>query len=119
MNILSFLRPKSTLPTADQAKERLKIVLAHERSYASAPDYLPRLQNEILQVIARYVELEQDKLSVKLENFGSTSRLEVNIDLPKTVQPVAASPATSQATTASDDPAAAAADPATDTRAVS
>jgi cell division topological specificity factor len=118
MNILSFLRPKSSLPTAEQAKERLKIVLAHERSYASAPDYLPRLQNEILQVIARYVELEQDKLTVKLENFGSTSRLEVNIDLPKTAAPVAASPA-SQVDTTSDDPAAAADDPATDARAVS
>ncbi len=118
MNILSFLRPKTTLPTAEQAKERLKIVLAHERSYASAPDYLPRLQHEILQVIARYVELEQDKLTVKLDNFGSTSRLEVNIDLPKTVQPVKASPA-NQEQGASDDPAAAADDPATDARAVS
>lgn len=118
MNILSFLRPKSTLPTAEQAKERLKIVLAHERSYASAPDYLPRLQNEILQVIARYVELEQDKLTVKLENFGSTSRLEVNIDLPKTAQPASASPATPQAATVSDEPGAAAADPAIDTRAI-
>ena len=106
MNILSFLRPKSTLPTAEQAKERLKIVLAHERSYASAPDYLPRLQNEILQVIARYVELEQDKLTVKLENFGSTSRLEVNIDLPKTAASVVAGPA-SQADRKSDDPDAA------------
>ena len=119
MNILSFLRPKSSLPTAEQAKERLKIVLAHERSYASAPDYLPRLQNEILQVIARYVELEQDKLTVKLENFGSTSRLEVNIDLPKTAQPVTARPS-SQADTTGDDRAAPAGDPAAaDARAVS
>lgn len=118
MNILSFLRPKSTLPTAEQAKERLKIVLAHERSYASAPDYLPRLQNEILQVIARYVELEQDKLTVKVENFGSTSRLEVNIDLPKTAASVAVSSA-AQADRTSDDEAAAADGPATDARAVS
>ena len=118
MNILSFLRPKSTLPTAEQAKERLKIVLAHERSYASAPDYLPRLQHEILQVIARYVELEQDKLTVKLDNFGSTSRLEVNIDLPKTAAPVAVSSA-DQADSASDDETAKADDPATDARAVS
>ena len=118
MNILSFLRPKTSLPTAEQAKERLKIVLAHERSYASAPDYLPRLQNEILQVIARYVELEQDKLTVKLENFGSTSRLEVNIDLPKTAQPVKAHPA-SEADTKGDDPAAPAEDPAADARAAS
>lgn len=118
MNILSFLRPKSTLPTAEQAKERLKIVLAHERSYASAPDYLPRLQNEILQVIARYVELEQDKLTVKLENFGSTSRLEVNIDLPKTAASVAVS-SSDKADRTSDDEVAAADDPATDARAVS
>lgn len=90
MSILNFLRVKSPAASAEQAKERLKIVLAHERSYASAPDYLPRLQNEILQVIARYVELEQDKLTVKLENFGSVSRLEVNIDLPKSSERAAA-----------------------------
>jgi cell division topological specificity factor len=85
MNILSFFRPKAkTPPPAEQAKERLKIVLAHERSYAAAPDFLPRMQSEILQVIAKYVAIDQENLSLNVENSDNVSRLEVNIDLPKT-----------------------------------
>lgn len=84
MNILSFFRAKAkTPPPAEQAKERLKIVLAHERSYAAAPDYLPRMQNEILQVIAKYVAIDQENLTLNIENSDNVSRLEVNIDLPK------------------------------------
>ena len=84
MNILSFFRAKTkSPPPAEQAKERLKIVLAHERSYATAPDYLPKMQNEILQVIAKYVEIDQENLTLNVENSDNVSRLEVNIDLPK------------------------------------
>ena len=81
MNILDFFRAKPK-PTAPVAKERLQILLAHERASFNTPDYIPRLQREILEVIARYVEIDEDKISVQFENSGKVSTLEVNIELP-------------------------------------
>jgi cell division topological specificity factor len=87
MSILSFFHFKKAEapppPPAAQAKDRLKIVLAHERACTSAPDYLLKIQAEILQVIAKYVEFDQDKLQLKVENEEQISRLEVNIELPR------------------------------------
>jgi len=83
MSILDFFRTKQKTPeTANYAKERLKIVLAHERSYDAAPDYLPMLQNEIMEVIAKYVNVDRDDLTVNLETLGTSSRLEVNVEFP-------------------------------------
>ncbi len=82
MNILSLFRARSK-PTAVEAKERLQILLAHERADLAGPDYLPRLKNELLQVIAKYVAVDNDKIAVNLENSGNVSVLEVNIELPK------------------------------------
>jgi cell division topological specificity factor len=84
MNILTFFRTRSK-PTAIEAKERLQILLAHERADLAGPDYLPRLKNELLQVIAKYVAVDNDKIAVNLENTGNVSVLEVNIELPKTM----------------------------------
>jgi cell division topological specificity factor len=84
MNILSFFRTR-TKPTAVEAKERLQILLAHERADLAGPEYLPRLKNELLQVIAKYVAVDNDKIAVNLENSGNVSVLEVNIELPKTM----------------------------------
>jgi cell division topological specificity factor len=84
MNILSFFRTR-TKPTAVEAKERLQILLAHERADLAGPEYLPRLKNELLQVIAKYVAVDNDKIAVNLENTGNVSVLEVNIELPKTM----------------------------------
>ncbi|MFO1154408.1 MAG: cell division topological specificity factor MinE [Rhodospirillales bacterium] len=84
MNILSFFRSRPK-PTAIEAKERLQILLAHERADIAGPDYLPRLKNELLQVIAKYVAVDNDKIAVNLENADNVSILEVNIELPKAV----------------------------------
>jgi cell division topological specificity factor len=84
MNILAFFRARPK-PTAIEAKERLQILLAHERADLAGPDYLPRLKNELLQVIAKYVAVDNDKIAVNLENTGNVSILEVNIELPKTM----------------------------------
>ena len=81
MGILSFLR-RTTKPEAAVAKERLQVVLAHERTQRSQPDYLPRLRREILEVIARYVPIDDDKIHVHYETAGTSSRLELNIELP-------------------------------------
>ena len=81
MSFLSLFRSQPK-PSATEAKERLQILLAHERSDLGKPDYLPRLHTEILQVIAKYVEIDEDKISVEFENSGSVSTIEVNIELP-------------------------------------
>lgn len=81
MSIFSFFRsaPKTS---AVQAKERLQIVMAHERVGRSGPDYLPMLQQELLAVIAKYVDIDTNKVEVKLDRGGDCSTLEVNIELP-------------------------------------
>ena len=90
MSFLTLFRSRPK-PSASEAKERLQILLAHERSDLAKPDYLPRLHHELLQVIAKYVEIDEDKINVEFETTGSVSTLEVNIELPNRVsQPVAA-----------------------------
>ena len=63
------------------AKERLKIVLAHERAGRSAPDFLPKLQKELIDVVCRYVEIREDMIRVNLGKSGETSLLEINIEI--------------------------------------
>jgi cell division topological specificity factor len=63
------------------AKERLKIVLAHERAGRKAPDFLPILQKELLAVVARYVDISEEMIRVTLGNAGDTSTLEINIEI--------------------------------------
>ncbi len=55
------------------AKERLKIVLAHERAGSHAPDFLPRLQRDLIDVVGRYVEIREDMIRVNLGKSGETS----------------------------------------------
>lgn len=81
MSIFNFFRSANKSPAA-QAKERLQIVMAHERVGRSGPDYLPMLQQELLAVIAKYVDVDQNKVEVKLDRGGDFSTLEVNIELP-------------------------------------
>ncbi|HYC02014.1 MAG TPA: cell division topological specificity factor MinE [Azospirillaceae bacterium] len=81
MSIFDFFR--STKPTvANQAKERLQIVLAHERADRNSPDFLPQLQKELLAVIKKYVSIDEDKVAVKLDRASGCSMLEVNVELP-------------------------------------
>jgi cell division topological specificity factor len=69
--------------TASVAKERLQIVLAHERAGRSAPDFLPLLQREVLAVVAKYLDVSDDMIKVHLEKLGETSVLEINVELDK------------------------------------
>jgi cell division topological specificity factor len=75
----SLFQPKRN--SASIAKERLKIVLAHERAGNRAPDFLPSLQKELLAVVGRYVEISDDMIRVTLGNAGDTSLLEINIEI--------------------------------------
>lgn len=69
--------------TASVAKERLQIVLAHERASRSAPDFLPLLQREVLAVVAKYLDVDDDMIKVHLEKSGETSVLEINVEMDK------------------------------------
>ena len=69
--------------SAQTAKERLQILLAHERAIGgSSPDFLPLLQRDILEVVRRHLEIDSDAVDVKLERSDDLSSLEINIELP-------------------------------------
>ena len=82
MNIFDFFRANKKTTTASVAKERLQIIVAHERGQRTSPDYLPALQKELVEVIRKYVNIGDDQVQVALENQGSCSILELNITLP-------------------------------------
>jgi cell division topological specificity factor len=83
MSLLSFLLGEKK-KTASVAKERLQIILAHERSGrgASRPDYLPQLQKELMAVISKYVSIKPEDIKVHLERQENLEVLQVKIELP-------------------------------------
>lgn len=85
MGLLDFFRT-SRQGSASVAKERLQILVAHDRAERNRPSYLPKLQREILEVIRKYVEVEQDAISVNYEQDDHREILELNIVLPEHVQ---------------------------------
>lgn len=83
MSIFNYLRKKTS--TASVAKQRLQIIISHERNQRSAPDYIPQLQQEILDVISKYIPINKEKVTVNLERLGDSSVLELNVTLPDEV----------------------------------
>jgi cell division topological specificity factor len=85
MGLLDFFtsRPRGS---AAVAKERLQILVAHDRTERSRPPYLPKLQREILEVIRKYVEVDMNAVSVNYEQEDSREILELNIVLPEIAQ---------------------------------
>jgi cell division topological specificity factor len=83
MSLLSFLLGEKK-KTASVAKERLQIILAHERCGrgASRPDYLPALQKELMAVISKYVSIKPEDIKVELERQDNLEVLQVKIELP-------------------------------------
>ncbi len=84
MNLFKYLRRRNN--TAAVAKERLQIIISHERGQKNPPDYLSKLQEEILDVIAKYVPINRDQVSVHLERLGTNAVLELNITMPDPIQ---------------------------------
>ncbi len=78
MSLFKMLRRGS----APVARERLQILLAHERSARSQPDLLGILREEILAVISRHVSFEPDRVQIKMDRGKSMSTLEVDIEIP-------------------------------------
>lgn len=85
MSLFSFpfgaRKPKAN-QTAQMAKERLQILLAHERGDTTSPDVLPQLQREILEVIRRHLRIDSDAVDIRMDRSDERSTLEINIDLP-------------------------------------
>lgn len=70
--------------TAKVAKERLQIIIAHERISRDKPDYLSSLQQDLIDVIAKYVNVNKNDVKVELERKDGCSILELNVTLPHT-----------------------------------
>ncbi len=79
MNLFSFLKPR---PSAPVARERLQILLAHERAVAGGSDLVATLKEEIISVIAKHFPLEREKVQVKLDRGDAFSTLEIDIEVP-------------------------------------
>jgi cell division topological specificity factor len=84
MGLFSFFKKEKKKNTASLAKERLQILIAHEHSDKSAtPDYLPKLQKELIGVIRKYVKVDDNAVNVKVEKGDTFDVLELNITLPE------------------------------------
>jgi len=81
VSLFDFFFPKKPASAAI-AKERLQIVLAHERAGRDGPDFLPLLQKELLAVVAKYIPVKDDMIRVNLGKAGTASVLEINVEMP-------------------------------------
>ena len=81
MALLSFLFPPKA-KTASEAKERLQIIIARERTGRSGPDFLPALHRELIEVISKYTKVNADDIKLSLDRQGNLEVLEVNVVLP-------------------------------------
>lgn len=84
MSILDLLRFKQKT-TASTAKERLQIVVSHQRANPdNKPDFLQKLHQELVDVVSKYTNIDREQIQVDLQNEGEFSVLELNITIPST-----------------------------------
>jgi len=81
MSIFDYFRSKKN-SSASLAKERLQVIVAHERGIRQQPEYLPKMQQEIIEVIKKYISIDNDQVKVTLDNSDHCSILELNVTLP-------------------------------------
>jgi cell division topological specificity factor len=77
--LMSRFKPRKS---ANIAKERLQIVVSHQRAEGGDADFLPKLRHELMSVISKYINIDQEQINVHLQRSGSCSVLELNITLP-------------------------------------
>lgn len=78
--ILSYFRKPDE--SAKCAKERLQIIIAHERGERDKPDYLPMLQKDIFDVVIKYVKINKEDIKIQFDHQDRCSILELNVILP-------------------------------------
>ncbi|MEO1105958.1 MAG: cell division topological specificity factor MinE [Pseudomonadota bacterium] len=79
MSLRELFRKKRSAPVA---RDRLQIILAHERAAVGNPDLLNTLREEILAVIAKHMPIDRDKVQVSMDRGDAVSMLEVDVELP-------------------------------------
>jgi cell division topological specificity factor len=82
MSIFTFFMRNRTAPVA---RDRLQLLLSHERALAGRADLAAVLQEEILAVIAKHIAIDLDKVNVKLDRGKKFSTLEIDIEMPEGV----------------------------------
>ncbi|KKX33319.1 cell division topological specificity factor MinE [Rhizobium sp. LC145] len=79
MSIFSFFKRQNSAPTA---RERLQVLLAHERASVGHSDLVSLLREEILAVITKHVQVDGDKVTVKMDRGEQVSILEIDVEIP-------------------------------------
>jgi cell division topological specificity factor len=79
MKLFNLFRPWSSAPVA---RERLQIILSHERATGSQSDLLAILREEILSAVAKHVSIDRDSIQVRLNRSETVSALEINVEIP-------------------------------------
>ena len=82
MNLMQLLRSQKKENSAAIAKERLRIIVAHERIGRQANSFLPAMQEDILQVVRKYIDVQRDDIKINLDAVDDYTILEVNVHLP-------------------------------------
>ena len=81
MGLFDYFRQNRN--TANIARERLNILIAHERTMAAQPSYMNELQRDLLEVIRKYVDIDDDDLKLMVDHDDDCEVLELNITLPE------------------------------------
>jgi cell division topological specificity factor len=82
MNLMALFRRERSAPVA---RERLQVLLAHERMAGSHSDLLNLLREEIVDVIARHIKVDRDKVNIKLDRGDQVSTLEIDVEMPSAI----------------------------------
>jgi len=79
VSLLMLFRRRDSAPVA---RERLQVLLAHERAMVGGTDLVSVLHEEILAVIGKHVTLDRDKVQIKLDRGDPVSTLEIDVEVP-------------------------------------
>jgi cell division topological specificity factor len=82
MNLMAMFRRQRSAPVA---RERLQVLLAHERMAGGHSELLNLLREEIVEVIKKHIKVDSDKVNIKLERGGDVSTLEIDVEMPATL----------------------------------
>ncbi|SIQ90522.1 cell division topological specificity factor MinE [Rhizobium sp. RU35A] len=86
MSLFKLFRKPVSAPLA---RERLQVLLAHERASAGS-DLVAVLREEILAVIARHVQVDSEKVRIKVDRDEHVSILEIDVEIPRDATMLAA-----------------------------
>lgn len=82
MRLLDYFKSTRNTDSASTAKDRLQVIIAHERQAMRGPDFLPALRRDILEVIKKYIPVSEKQLDLHVEQEGGYEVLELNVTLP-------------------------------------